>query len=242
MRSTLVIAILLFLGGVWAQKPTGGTVTAEVGLQGAINNIQIAPIAGARVRYFLGDNLAARIGLNLTSQSETKRAYEKADGTGGVGEEKNTFFLFGFRPGVEYHFAGGEKLSTFAGAQLILDLTSAKTTRTKYAPGDPDDPYDPGGYLPDFSQTIDGQATIGGITQNKSTSFGLGLYSGFDWYFTEKVYLGIEWGLNFLRTSYSDVTIETSTGGITIKTKQAGSRKSDLLINTVGVLRLGYQF
>jgi hypothetical protein len=233
MRSTLIIAILLFLGGVWAQKPTGGTVTAEVGLQGAINNIQIAPIAGARVRYFLGDNLAARIGLNLTSQSETKRDYENPDGTGGVGEEKNTYFLFGFRPGVEYHFAGGEKLSTFAGAQLILDLTSAKTTRTNYAAG---------GYRANFSQTIDGQATIGGSPQNKSTSFGLGLYSGFDWYFTEKVYFGIEWGLNFLSTSYGDVITKTSAGGITIETKQAGGRTGGLLINTVGVLRLGYQF
>jgi len=70
----------------------------------------------------------------------------------------------------------------------------------------------------------------------------LGLYSGFDWYFTEKVYLGIEWGLNFLRTSYSDVTIKTSIAGITTETKQAGGRAGDLLINTVGVLRLGYQF
>jgi hypothetical protein len=233
MRSMLIIAILLFLGGVWAQKPTGGTITAEVGLQGAINDIQIAPIAGARVRYFLEDNLAVRIGLNLTSQSQTNRAYENPDGTGGVGEEKLSYFLFGFRPGVEYHFAGGEKLSTFAGAQLILEFTSAKTTRTNYAAG---------GYQANFSQTIDGQATIGRIPYNKSTSFGLGLYSGFDWYFTEKVYLGIEWGLNFLRTSYSDVTTETSIAGVTLKTKQARGRAGDLLINTIGVLRLGYQF
>jgi len=150
-----------------------------------------------------------------------------------VGEEKNTFFLFGFRPGVEYHFAGGEKLSTFAGAQLILELTSAKTTRTN---------YDDGAYRADYSQTIDGEAQIGPVTYNKGTTFGLGLYSGFDWYFTEKVYLGIEWGLNFLRTSYSDVITKTSAGGITTETKQAGGRAGDLLINTVGVLRLGYQF
>jgi hypothetical protein len=233
MRSTLIIAILLFLGGVWAQKPTGGTVTAEVGLQGAINNIQIAPIAGARIRYFLSDNLAARIGLNLTNQSKTERAYENPNGTGGVGEEKNTFFLFGFRPGVEYHFAGGEKLSTFAGAQLILELTSAKTTRTN---------YDNGAYRANYSETIDGEAQIGPVTYKKGTTFGLGLYSGFDWYFTEKVYLGIEWGLNFLSTSYGDVITKTSAGGITFETKQAGGRAGDLLINTVGVLRLGYQF
>ena len=230
MRSAFVLATLLLVGGIWAQKPTGGTVTAEVGLQGAINNIAIAPIGGARLRYFLGDNLAARLSLNLQSQSQTDRVFENRDGTGGVGEEKNTFFLFGFRPGVEYHFAGGEKLSTFAGAQLILDITSAKTTRNNYGVG--------GRYSPNFTETVDGQSNLGA----KGTTFGLGLYSGFDWYFTEKVYLGIEWGLNFLRTSYSDVTIKTSIAGITTETKQAGGRAGDLLINTVGVLRLGYQF
>jgi hypothetical protein len=230
MRSAFVLATLLLIGGIWAQKPTGGTVTAEVGLQGAINNIAIAPIGGARLRYFLGDNLAVRLGLNLQSQSQTDRVFENPDGTGGVGEEKNTFFLFGFRPGVEYHFAGGEKLSTFAGAQLILDITSAKTTRTNYGVG--------GRYSPNFTQTVDGQSNLGA----KGTIFGLGLYSGFDWYFTEKVYLGIEWGLNFANASNSDVTITTSAGGITTIQKTAGSKAGGLAVFSVGILRLGYQF
>jgi hypothetical protein len=230
MRSAFVLATFLLIGGIWAQKPTGGTVTAEIGLQGAINNIAIAPIGGARLRYFLGDNLAVRLGLNLQSQSQTDRVFENRDGTGGVGEEKNTFFLFGFRPGVEYHFAGGEKLSTFAGAQLILDITSAKTTRNNYGLG--------GGYTPNFTETVDGQSNLGA----KGTTFGLGLYSGFDWYFTEKVYLGIEWGLNFTSTSNSDVTITTSAGGITTIRKTAGSKAGGLAVFSVGILRLGYQF
>jgi hypothetical protein len=228
MRNAFVLATLLLVGGIWAQKPTGGTVTAEVGLQGAINNIAIAPIGGARLRYFLGDNLAARLSLNLQSQSQTNRVFENPDGTGGEGEEKNTFFLFGFRPGVEYHFAGGEKLSTFAGAQLILDITSAKTTRNNYS----------GGYFPNFTETVDGQSNLGA----KGTTFGLGLYSGFDWYFTEKVYLGIEWGLNFASTSNSDVTITTSAGGTTTIRKTAGSKAGGLAVFSVGILRLGYQF
>jgi hypothetical protein len=234
MRSAFVLATLLLVGGIWAQKPTGGTVTAEVGLQGAINNITINPIGGARVRYFLGDNLAVRLGLNLQSQSQTDRVFENLDGTGGVGEKKETFFLFGFRPGVEYHFAGGEKLSTFAGAQLILDITSAKTTRNNYGVG--------GSYIPNFTQTVDGRAQFGSLTYNKGTAFGLGLYSGFDWYFTEKVYLGIEWGLNFASTSYSDVTITTSAGGTTTIKKTAGSKAGGLAVFSVGILRLGYQF
>ena len=234
MRSAFVLVTLLLVGGIWAQKPTGGTVTAEVGLQGAINNIAIAPIGGARLRYFLGDNLAARLSLNLQSQSQTDRVFENRDGTGGVGEEKNTFFLFGFRPGVEYHFAGGEKLSTFAGAQLILDITSAKTTRNNYSYNNMDVPI----YFPNYTRTEDGRSALGA----KGTTFGLGLYSGFDWYFTEKVYLGIEWGLNFASTSNSDVTITTSAGGTTTIQKTAGSKAGGLAVFSVGILRLGYQF
>jgi len=228
MRNALVITILLLAGGVWAQKPTGGTVTAEVGLQGAINNIQINPITGARLRYFLGDNLAVRLGLDLQNRSRTNRAFENPDGTGAVGEEKETFFLLGFRPGAEYHFAGGEKLSTFAGAQIIVDIASAKTTRTNYRAGN---------YVANFSQTIEGQSSLG----NAGTTIGFGLYSGFDWYFTEKVYLGIEWGLNFTRTSEKDVTT-TTPGAVPPVTKTAGSRDGNLNVFSIGVLRLGYQF
>lgn len=233
MRSFYVIAIFLFVGSVWAQKPTGGTITAEVGLQGAIQNIQITPLGGARLRYFLGDNLAVRLGLNLMSLSEKAKAYENPDGTGGVGEEKNSFFLFGLRPGVEYHFAGGEKLSTFAGAQLILDFASAKTQRTNYAGG---------GYAANFSQTVEGQSQIGATVYQSGTTFGLGLYSGFDWYFTEKVYLGIEWGLNFTSTSDKDVTTTTNAAGVTGVAKQAGGGFSGLAVTSIGLLRLGYQF
>jgi len=229
MRKTLVLAILLITGGVWAQKPTGGTITAEVGLQGAINNLAITPIGGARLRYFLGDNLAVRLGLNLQNQSRTNRDFENPDGTGAVGEEKETFFLFGFRPGVEYHFAGGEKLSTFAGAQIIVDIASAKTTRTNYMGGT---------YMANFSQTVEGQSSLG----NGGTTIGFGLYSGFDWYFTEKVYLGVEWGLNFANTSEKDATTTTSVGGTTTTTKTAGSKGGGLSVFSVGILRLGYQF
>lgn len=233
MRSFYVIASLLLIGGVCAQKPTGGTITAEVGLQGAIQNIQISPIGGARVRYFLGDKLAARLGLNVMSLSERAKDYENPDGTGAVGEEKSSYFFFGFQPGVEYHFAGGEKLSTFAGAQLILGLASAKTERTNYASG---------AYVSNFSQTVDGLSQIGSTTYQAGTAFGFGLYSGFDWYFTEKVYFGIEWGLNFISSRDKDVTTTTSAGGTTTIIKQAAGGSSDLSVTTVGILRLGYQF
>lgn len=229
MRTLILAAVALVVTGLYGQKPTGGTVTAEVALNGAINNINIGLVRGARFRYFLGDNLAIRVGLGLNSRSQTDKDYENPDGTGGVGEEKETYSNFQLYPGVEYHFAGGEKLSTFAGAYLLLGLESAKTTRTNYAGGS---------YAANFSQTIDGQSSLG----RKGTTFGLGLYSGFDWYFVEKLYLGVEWGLLFDSTSQPDVVTETSIAGTTTKTVQAGSRGSGIGVQALGALRLGYQF
>jgi len=222
------VAGALAIAGLYAQKPTGGTVTGEVSLNGAINNINIGLVQGARVRYFLGDNLAIRVGLGLDVRNRTNKDYENPDGTGGVGEEKESYSNFQLLPGVEYHFAGGEKLSTFAGAYLLVGIEGAKTTRINYTAG---------GYTSNFSQTVDGQSSFG----RKGTTFGLGLYSGFDWYFVEKLYLGVEWGLLFGSTSEGDVVTTTSAGGATV-TKTAGGSRSQFGVQALGALRLGYQF
>lgn len=230
MRKLTLAAVALAIAGLYGQKPTGGTVTGEVALNGAINNINIGLVQGARIRYFLGDNLAIRVGLGLDSRSRTNKVYENLDGTGGVGEEKESYSNFQLLPGVEYHFAGGEKLSTFAGAYLLVGIEGAKTTRTNYTVG--------GAYNANFSQTVEGQSSFG----RKGTNLGLGLYSGFDWYFVEKLYLGVEWGLLFSSTSESDVVTTTSAGGVTTVTKTAGGKGSRFEVQALGALRLGYQF
>lgn len=122
MRTYIVnlIGAALLIGSMYAQKPTGGTITGEVALNGAINSINIGLVQGARVRYFLGDNLAVRVGLDIETRSATSKDYENPDGTGGVGTEVNKQSYFGLFPGVEYHFPGGERLSTFAGGYLLL--------------------------------------------------------------------------------------------------------------------------
>ncbi len=90
------VAGALAIAGLYAQKPTGGTVTGEVSLNDAINNINIGLVQGARVRYFLGDNLAIRVGLGLDVRNRTNKDYENPDGTGGVGEERKATLTSSF--------------------------------------------------------------------------------------------------------------------------------------------------
>lgn len=237
----IIILTGLLVAGLYAQKPTSGTVTAEVGVTGLFN-VDFA--RAARIRYFLGDNLALRLGFRSLNQSQTEKYYQNPDGTGDQGTVKSRFSLIGFQPGAEYHFAGAEKLSTFIGAYFLVDLTNAKTEATKVSPVDLDNDgnIDGFGYNNNFNQTLEGYAEIGGSPRVKSTSIGFGLYSGFDWYLTDKLYIGAEWGLLFRNTSYSDVTITTSVAGRTTITKRAGGSEGRFGGDVIGVLRLGYQF
>lgn len=228
MSMRLIILGGLLTVGLYAQKPTSGTVTSEVAITG-LNNVQINLVQGARIRYFLTDNLAVRTGFSFDTKSKVNRSYEKPDGTGGVGEEKETFSQFSFLPGAEYHFAGSEKLSTYAGAYLYLSTSNARTERSNFANGQ---------YTPNFSQSVQGRSSFGA----KGTTFGFGIYSAFDWYVVEKLYLGVEWGLLFTSQRTADVVIETSSGGVTTKTVQAGGREGSLSTFAIGSVRLGYQF
>ncbi|MDW8134161.1 MAG: hypothetical protein RMJ66_03750 [Bacteroidia bacterium] len=220
---------------LYAQKPSAGTVTTEAGVSGIFN---VNLIQGTtRFRYFLADRLALRLGLGFASGGETRKAYENPDGTGGTAELKGRYSNFQIYPGAEFHFGGAEKLSTFAGAYFLVGIGSARTEAINVDIND----YLGGG---DVSYRANTKLVIDGSYANfqKGTTIGVGLYTGFDWYITEKLYVGGEWGFLFQNTNYADVKVEQSSGGVTLKLVRAGSRISSTDIQAVGALRLGYQF
>ncbi len=248
MRTYLanITGATLLIGSLCAQKPTGGTVTAEVALNGAINDINIGLVQGARFRYFLGDNLALRLGLGINSESRTTVVYRNDNPSAEKGTEVLKSSSFDFLPGAEFHFPGGEKLSTFAGAYLLLGFSNASTSRT-------DCERDGDGrlrYQPDYTRTIQGEADYSTDTRrrthHKSNSVGLGFYTGFDWYFVQNLYLGVELRLQFTSTSYPNV-IDKATQRIgnvttTVERVRGGGKSSDFAVESIGALRLGYQF
>lgn len=243
MKKLVAIFGAIVLGAiVYAQKPTQGTVTAEflfnpaqLGLftQGSTGQPYQLFNNAARFRYFLNEGLGIRFQLGINTGSEKQDFTENPDGTGGTGTRKASFSQITIAPGVEKHFAGGEKLSTFAGAQLIIGFNSAKEDLTN---------TDGNTYVNNYSQTVEGAATVNGNNYFKGTTFGFGLYSGADYYFLEKLYLGVEFGLSFTSTKNSDVTTTTTMGGTTNKQIQKGSSQGGLATAAVGFLRFGYQF
>lgn len=229
---------------VWAQKPTTGNITAEVNVN--LNNLGLFHGSGSgspfglnyggtsvRGRYFISDNMAARLGLNITSDNWKKRFLEKPDGTGDEGLRKRTSSTVSIKPGIEKHFTGGEKLSTYAGAELNISINSAKETWDK---------YDGTGYNKDVTGEIKGAWSDTNATVFSGLGLGLNVFAGADYYFMEKVYLGLEFGLGVSRDVSKKVETTINVAGTSTTTVTSGKWNVRINPYVVSGIRLGFIF
>ncbi len=186
MKKTLSILLTIVAvslsSAAFAQKPAKGAITGEVQLNFQTGTAPIGITASAlNFRYFFADDMAARLKFGVLSSSS------KPDGG-----EKVTSSTIIFSPGVEKHFAGTEKLSPYAGAEL--SISSGK------------DEY-----------------------KTKTSSFGLGIIIGADYYFVPSVYVGGE-----ISYGFSSSTTTPDGGG--------KSTSSSLGLDTNSGIRLGIKF
>lgn len=212
-----------------AYKPVKGTIATEVGLVGGLNNADFNLNTGAlKFRYFFKDDMALRIGLGLNSVK-----FEDIDDSVPTNVVTETYKASNttLKLGIEKHFAGAERLSTYAGADLLIDFRGANYKKTNNT----------------TTKEVDGEATfpanapsnVAGNTYNKGTGFGLGLFTGADYYITKKVFLGVEAGINLMTGKDKDVT--TSMTGMPNVTT-AGNKASGISTQVVGGVRIGFQF
>ncbi|MFN3529231.1 MAG: hypothetical protein ACK417_04845 [Bacteroidia bacterium] len=232
----LITAIALFLNeGVSAQKAASGDLTLEgqVSLWGPTQ--VVAPII--RARYFLSDDLAARVQLGYFSNSSTTNFAENPDGTGGTGSVTRTNSLFDLRLGAEKHFGENDRFSPYFGAEFMFGIGSATESWSNAAGLG-------GGYDANTSATITGGWGPGGNPQYAPGSrIGLNLIVGADYYIFEQLYVGAEFGYGFMSLSGSDEVAEVSVGGTTNKFVSPGGSSNSLgMYNMVGGLRVGMKF
>ena len=253
----ILVAVATFGSGAFAQdyKPSKGTVTTEVALFGGLGNTNVdlvdaTQITGLSVptlkfRYFLKDNIGLRLGFAIDRQAvkgtpsvtneATPTPVPPATTTISTTTTNNsTSFLMSL--GVEKHFKGSDRLSTFVGADLILGSTNnyLEVNTTTNVTGPP----------ASTSNVVDITKNSG----NRQSVFGFGLLTGADYYIAKKVYLGIELGLQMLSRNEKDriVTNETAvTGSATTTTSQTNAPDKntfnfDSKMN--GGIKIGYQF
>ncbi len=217
MKKVLLTAVAVFAFGFanaqesTSYKPTKGTVTTEVQLVGGLLNTDFdnSNFGGAKFRYFLKDDLAVRAGLLLNNSKEV----DNVNQTNTTTDIDNNFK---FNAGIEKHFAGTERLSTYAGLDLSVGFGKESFEETDT----------------NFSE----------VTEQKFSSFGFNIFSGADYYIAKKVFLGVEAGLQFSTNKAKDQTTTTTTGGTTVSVTVPGGKNNGLNTQVFGGVRIGYQF
>ncbi|MBC7383216.1 MAG: hypothetical protein H7296_09510 [Bacteroidia bacterium] len=246
MKKTLLLAAFAFAGSIaFAQKPAAGDKTAEINL---LLQVGTAPIsyglpmnanpkfanipAELRFRYFLSDKSAIRLRLGMGSQT-TKTAFMDPTGTTTSDVTVKSGFGIMLTPGYEMHFEGTDKLSPYCGGELGFMMAGSATTEVTNS-----DNASP------TSATVKTGASYSS-TGGSSIGIRLGLFMGADYYFTNSVYLGAEFGLglfNAISTAEGTEKKKVSSGATEVTTKMPKSSDTYIFGTSVGGVRFGFKF
>lgn len=219
LKFIYVVTILFLSPYLYAQNQESGSVTLE--LEFAPLGSEPLKINSLRARYFLNETLALRTSIFIGGKRNASTTFN-SDSTLTF-NNSNGNLDFALRPGIEHHFTLSNKLSSYIGGEFYYGYNSTNN----------------------LAQTPNSDNTVMTIQQKQySSSFGINVLSGTDFYFSEKIYLGVELGFGFLY------------GGRSIaKTKYENQDPSSNLENTVskgnstslnwgpnyqGTIRLGY--
>lgn len=202
---------------MFAQKQTGDEKNLEV---------QFAPlggspvsISGIRFRMFNSENTAIRVGLNLGGSSTTTVNSQPAEdnSTGTIvsipelydTDKSSTIAL---RVGYEKHFDGTDRLSPYIGADLSFGIGRNSFEREYFGPNTENQAN---------NNEVNNFATWTMTRKEGSTTFGINAVAGFDFYFTDALYLGAEIGFGFQSSKLKDVEVEVSDESAYIFTSSA---------------------
>lgn len=223
-KLAILVGAIALTGSTFAQKATAETpfsLEGQVGFNASTLSFDAPAI---RFRYFVKDNIAARVTLGINNTSETNNYFLDEDkNTGGSGTEINKVGGWAASIGGEYHFAGTERLSPYGGLDIVLG--GGKTTNEWSN-------YDGTGYNADFKRNIEA----------KYSTFGVNLVAGTDFYFAENFYLGLELGLGFQGTTDKEGSDQIVTGGVTTNTTSNEAKSSVMGNNFISNFRLGWRF
>lgn len=237
MKKLLLSLGVAFLGlAAQAQdfKPVKGDITTEFGLTGGINetNFNLNDGAGLlRFRYFQKDDLAYRLGFNVGSQNTTNNAFGAAGTPNadkqGYGKLNITQVLINL--GVEKHFSGTERLSPYAGADLLFGFGTQKTSFDN-ATGTVDNPV----YAEGVNREVKGPGYTG---------IGLRGVIGADYYIAKRLYLGAEAGFGFQYEKAGKTTItNTAAGTTTTVTNKSAGNSFEITPSIITGVRVGFAF
>lgn len=206
-------------------KPTSG-FTTEVNFLPANTSAPIS-MNCLKLRMFLSESMAIRLGFDLGMHS-TKSTVVANDPANPNEETKNSYFLFGLRPGIEMHMGDMSRLSPYVGAEFAFVTKSSKTEITNYNNVN--------------NNTVETKNVWFSGSNPGYTEISFNLLLGADYYFSQHLYCGAEMGLGFANTSFKEQKVTTTVSNISITVTQPKSSSMDLGINYIPAIRLGWAF
>lgn len=224
MKKLVLIVGVAFFGMSANAQMAEGSHTLEVQLGtsfGGGNSLLSAP--GIKYRYFLNENMAIRFGLGYDASTSEDVSAENGDGTGALGTLTMSNSGYYVAPGFEYHFGATERLSPYAGLDLIIGGGSYTEDGAN---------HDGSGYMLDYTSE----------NENKYSSFGVNLLAGFDFYIAKNLFIGAEFGFGWTSMTDKEGTWSVSSGGTTTSGTSPEEKSSSMGIGTNGAVRLGWRF
>jgi hypothetical protein len=233
----LSVSFLVFSAFAFAQsqpalsdyKPKKGSFLAE----GIISNIAKGPDFNQSIkfRYFLKDDLVARISIGGSKKTTLTYFYDPTPGSDKVGTSTDIGSLYSVFLGLEKHVAGMNHLSAYVAADLGYGSEGSK-------------------------QDIENGQLIGNdivFAENNSFttdggkyySIGVNLGTGADYYIVKKLYLGAELGIQSFFGNFHTPETSTTTGNNTTSVESHKEKKETDIATSFAPsygFRIGYIF
>ncbi|MDR1882625.1 MAG: outer membrane beta-barrel protein [Prevotella sp.] len=200
-----------------SNKPESGAWMLEVGLAPfATQSIQLQE-GEIKVTYLFSDNIGFRLGVGFQTNS--------ASDDNGLGRDewkrvsvRETELKF--TPGLVRFFSGTEKMSPYIGAELILATTSNEATLEK----------------DNYKAVMKNEGDL-------MNTYGAGVFSGFNYYFSRNLYVGAEINLAFKAQSLKNTVTTVTSSGSTETTEPDNKLKgSSFGTSCYPFIRLGWAF
>jgi len=197
-------------------KPEVGTFQVEVGFAPLQVNSVFLQGGQLKVAYSVNEKFGVRLGLGFGTYTETED--DKAEEWTKTTESTSRFSL---APGVTYSFEGTNKLAPYVGAELTFATTSNKNT-------------------------VERKSGYKSVTKNSGSplnTFGVGVFTGFNYYFAKNLFVGVEVGIGTEFSSVKNRSVEVTNNGETTTTEdksESGSFNFRAYANPA--LRLGWAF
>ncbi|RMG69443.1 MAG: hypothetical protein D6722_10300 [Bacteroidetes bacterium] len=210
------LLLLLSLPAMAQMKPSAGDVSFGFRFSG-LNDLSLQAFSEDAFgtpellgRYFFTDQMAVRLRIGANIGSTTEDFSDSYIDSVRFPEPRridsaSTDFIsssaFSFTPGFEYHFnSTAQRLDPYAGAEIVFGITGATNTETDRAYLQADESF-----VPLYQEDLNIKTRVdGGI------SVGMNLLAGFNYFFSEKIAIGAEYGLGFLYTrNGGDVRVST---------------------------------